>query len=87
MLELRLNPFTSISAISTHFCFEIILLYCANFTCNLFKARARIEQYEKRLVQAQQENDHYKQTLDEVKVNVNIYAFFIALRRYLLVYV
>lgn len=42
-----------------------------------FKARARIEQYEKRLVQAQQENDHYKQTLDEVKVHMNVYAFLI----------
>ncbi|MCP9258307.1 Huntington interacting protein related 1 [Dirofilaria immitis] len=36
-----------------------------------FEARARIEQYEKRLVQAQQENDHYKQTLDEVKGEVD----------------
>ncbi|CAG9532817.1 unnamed protein product [Cercopithifilaria johnstoni] len=35
------------------------------------EARARIEQYEKRLVQAQQENDHYKQTLDEVKGEVD----------------
>ncbi|KAL4003324.1 ANTH domain family protein [Acanthocheilonema viteae] len=35
------------------------------------EARARIEQYEKRLVQAQQENDHYKQTLDEVKSEVD----------------
>ncbi|VDK76351.1 unnamed protein product [Litomosoides sigmodontis] len=35
------------------------------------EARARIEQYEKRLVQAQQENDHYRQTLDEVKGEVD----------------
>uniref|UniRef100_A0A8R1TZK2 I/LWEQ domain-containing protein n=1 Tax=Onchocerca volvulus TaxID=6282 RepID=A0A8R1TZK2_ONCVO len=35
------------------------------------EARARIEQYEKRLLQAQQENDHYKQTLDEVKGEVD----------------
>ncbi|KAK6102054.1 ANTH domain family protein [Brugia pahangi] len=35
------------------------------------EARARIEQYENRLMQAQQENDHYKQTLDEVKSEVD----------------
>uniref|UniRef100_A0A1I7VS66 Huntingtin-interacting protein 1 n=1 Tax=Loa loa TaxID=7209 RepID=A0A1I7VS66_LOALO len=35
------------------------------------EARARIEQYEKRLVQAQQENDHYKHTLDEMKGEVD----------------
>uniref|UniRef100_A0A1I8ED39 I/LWEQ domain-containing protein n=1 Tax=Wuchereria bancrofti TaxID=6293 RepID=A0A1I8ED39_WUCBA len=44
------------------------------------EARARIEQYENRLMQAQQENDHYKQTLDEVKVQLNIYVPFSILR-------
>ncbi|VDN01403.1 unnamed protein product [Thelazia callipaeda] len=34
------------------------------------EARVRIEQYENRFLQMQQENDHYKQSLDEVKNEV-----------------
>ena len=35
----------------------------------LLQARSRIEQYENRLLQVKHESDHFKQTLDEMKVN------------------
>lgn len=44
------------------------MLFASALVLHNFQARSRIEQYENRLVQMKLENDHYKQSVDELKV-------------------